>query len=147
MHEKLADTLPVFIPPYCLGKQRAHIKNHQLPTPLRLLRVDGEAVRHDYLFDALALLHLIETVVTEESMRGEAVSSRRTASLDDRLGGRDPGGRIVNHVVDEVDWSVFHVADKSHGRFHLRVLEVFLLFLGYCACIQGAANDALRFEG
>ena len=62
-------------------------------------------------------------------MSGYAVDLLRTATFDNRLGCGDPGARFVDHVVDEKDDPILHVAHEGDGVFQLRVLEAFF-FIG-----------------
>lgn len=147
MHEELADTLAMLVPPYRLREQRAYVKNYQLPTSLHLFISDWEAVRDNNLLNALAVLHLEEAFVAEDAMRREAVNFRRTASLHDSLGCRDPGCGLVDHVVDEEDRSITNVSDKSYCCFYCWVLQLFFLFFGDRSLVKCATNRALFLKG
>lgn len=141
MHKELRNALAVVIPADRLSQEIVHGQNDQLvPGLSQLVLGDGECVGDDDLLDALAIDHLLQAVTAEQAVRGHTVHLCGAAALGNRLGGSDPRGGLVDHVVDNQDGSILDIADQRDHGLHVGVLEIFLFVFGRGRSVIGAAQ-------
>ena len=78
----------------------------------------------------------------EHTMRSDTDNMRRATPLHNRFRSRDPGCRLIHHVIEDEHRPIPHVAYKGDHRVHFRIDKMFL-FVITGTCVAGASETFL----